>query len=246
MTWNLLPAVAIFLALGLALQGAVGFGCGLFAVPMMLWSGVPLPVAIAVVLAGVFWQTAWNTWQYREHVPWQLTWKMLALRAIGMPVGVWLLGLLAEQSQSRVKVIVGLILLAVLAVQWGLKVRPSQHVTPGWTALAGVTSGFMAGLLGMGGPPVVLWVMAHDWRGKRARAFLWATFLQLMPLQITLVLWKFGQPVAEGLAVGAAMLPVSIAASTVGLKLGERLSRQHLRLAAYSLLVAVALSMMAG
>jgi len=239
----LLPAVALFLALGLALQSAVGFGCGLFAIPLMLWVGLPLPVAIAVTLAGVFGQTAWNTWQYREHVPWRLTWPMMTLRAVSMPVGVWLLGLLAEQSQSRVKLTVGLILMLVLGIQWFLKVKPRHHVAAGWTGLAGVTSGLMAGLLGMGGPPVVLWVMGHDWPGKRARAFLWATFLQLMPLQMAIIIWKFGQPVTEGLLAGALMLPVSVAASTLGLKLGERLSRQRLRVAAFGLLIFIALSM---
>jgi hypothetical protein len=34
----------------------------------------------------------------------------------------------------------------------------------------------LAGICGMGGPPLVLWAMAHDWPADKVRAFLFACF----------------------------------------------------------------------
>ena len=41
------------------------------------------------------------------------------------------------------------------------------RVLPGW---------FLLGLCGMGGPVMVLWVLAHDWPMNKARAFLFFLF----------------------------------------------------------------------
>ena len=44
----------------------------------------------------------------------------------------------------------------------------------GQNTLTFTGSGVLAGLCGMGGPPLVLWAMAHDWPTQRIRGFLFA------------------------------------------------------------------------
>ncbi len=44
--------VSVALVSACALQGAVGFGAGLFAIPLMVWAGVDLPSAIMITMGG--------------------------------------------------------------------------------------------------------------------------------------------------------------------------------------------------
>ncbi len=96
----------------------------------------------------------------------------------------------------------------------------------------------------MGGPPLVLWVMAHDWTAERTRAFLFASFMGLVPVQLTLLYWTFGKDVVYGMAVGAALSPVVLLGSLLGLRVGARFSKPLLHRLAFLLLVAIALNAM--
>ncbi len=244
MTQTILVSAALVFAC--ALQGAVGFGAGLFAIPLMVWAGVDLPSSISVTLGGVMVQTGWNLYRYRDHVAAREVLPLFILRVLTLPVGVALLGVLVTFGQARVKQVIGGMLLAVLAVQWLLKVKPRERVAWGWTALAGCTSGLSAGVVGMGGPPVVLWVMAHDWPAKKARAFLWATFLLLTPVNAALLVYKFGGAMWAPLALGLCLSPLVVIGSEAGMRAGALMSRQHLRRAAFGLLLLLALASVLG
>lgn len=239
--------VALAVAVGTLVQTSVGFGAGLFAIPIMVWAGVELFEAIGAILVVVLVQTGWGCWRYRADVPWRATWQLLWLRLITMPLGVWLLGTyLQTWDQGRIKQLLGAVLLTVLIVQWALRVRPRPSVHWGWTAAAGGSSGLMAGVVGMGGPPVVLWVMAHDWPSRRSRAFLWATFLQLLPIQLGLMLLQFGEAAAWSFAMGLASLPAALLGGVVGMRIGAALSREWLRRVALGLLAVIALASVAA
>ena len=212
----------------------------------MVWAGVGLPSAIAVVIGGVVVQTGWNLYRYRDHVRVRDTLPLFFLRVLALPVGIVLLGVLVSYGPGRVKQAIGLMLLLVLALQWVLKVRPRERVGWGWTVLAGCASGLTAGLVGMGGPPVVLWVMAHDWPAKRARAFLWATFLMLVPVNAGLLVWKFGGGMGWPMLLGLCLAPLVVVGSEAGMRAGGLMSRQRLRVAAFGLLVLLALGSLLG
>jgi len=205
-----------------------------------------LPGAISVTLGGVMVQTGWNLYRYRDHVNLRETLALFALRVLTLPVGIALLGVLVTFGQARVKQAIGAALLLILAVQWVLKVKPRERVPWGWTVLAGGTSGLTAGLVGMGGPPVVLWVMAHDWPSKKSRAFLWATFLMLTPVNAALLIYKFGGDLWGPMLLGLCLAPLVVAGSEVGMWAGALMSRQRLRAAAFGLLLLLALVSVLG
>ena len=232
-------AAAVFV--GLFVQAAVGFGAGLFSVPLMMWAGLELPVAIAVLLSVVFFQTAWQSWVYREAMPYRAVGAMVVPRLVGTPLGIWLLGTLSIASETRLQVLLGLFLLLAVTVQGLVRVEPREQIAGYWTPVAGTLSGFFAGLFGMGGPPLVLWMLAHDWPPERARSFLWGSFFVLGPAQLGLLGWEFGRPVLEGMRMGVLLLPVLFVASWLGERTGRRLSRLWLRRTAFLLLVALAL-----
>jgi uncharacterized membrane protein YfcA len=133
-----------------------------------------------------------------------------------------------ERGEALSRALLGVGLLVALAAQeW----MPRGVVRPGrWAAVAAATtSGMLAGLIGMGGPTLVLWVMSQDWEVQRQRCFLWLSFLLVMPLQITLMWWEFGRPWALAAAHGAMVVPLVLAIAWAGGKWADRWSKHRLR-----------------
>ena len=246
MTLEQIIFVGLVLFFAVTLQAAVGFGLGLFATPLLIWFGIDLPAAITVTMSASFCQGAWSCFRFRNDVPWALAGKATLLRLLTLPIGVYLLGQLVDFGQDRIKQAIGVMLLVVIAVQWTFRVKPREQVHPGWLVFSSAISGLLSGLVGMGGPPLVLWVMAHDWSSKRARSFIWASASMLFPLNLLLLIFKFGSPIVNATLVTFAMVPVVFLASNVGLRLGGMLSRQRLRVAATTLLILIAIASVAG
>jgi uncharacterized membrane protein YfcA len=238
-----LPLLGMALAIfaGIYVQAAVGFGAGLFAVPLLVWTGLPLPVAIATLLSVVFFQTGWHSWQYRHVMPKAEVRALILPRLIGTPIGIWLLSRLGETAESQLQALLGLFLLVVVLVQAFARVRTRPQLPGYWVPLVGGSSGLFAGLFGMGGPPLVLWSLAHDWSPAQARSFLWGCFFVLSPVQLGLYAWSFGPPAWEGMLVGVLLSPILFLASWLGERSGRGLSRVLLRRLAFALLVALAL-----
>ncbi|GAB4187925.1 MAG: sulfite exporter TauE/SafE family protein [Phycisphaeraceae bacterium] len=241
--WLEIAAAVVF---GCTLQGAVGFGGGLFAIPLMVWSGLSLPSAIAVILGGVFVQTSWNLYRYRGHVSLNELMPITLIRIVSMPVGVMLLSMLVGLGTDRVKQVIGIVLILVLAMQRLFRISPRERVSADWTVLAGVTSGLMAGTVGMGGPPVVLWVMAHDWPGRKSRSFLWATFLMLTPFNLGVLVYRFGGEIWVSLGVGLCLAPLIIIGSELGQRLGGMMNRHRLRSTTMLMLLLLAVMSVVG
>lgn len=241
-----LPWVVLILTLGATVQGAIGFGMGLFSIPLLVWIGLALPQAIGTTLPIVFLQTCFNCWQHRSDLPWREIWPMFLLRIVGLPAGVFLLYRIAEFDVTTAKQIIGGFLLVALAVQWRVHPRPRSHVHCAWTAIAGFLSGLCAGMVGMGGPAITLWVLAHDWPPIRQRTFLWLSFLLIMPLHVTLLISRFGSPLATAMATACALAPLTLIGAWFGANLGGRLDRKKLRLAMLGLLIVIAISSIAS
>jgi len=86
--------------------------------------------------------------------------------------------------------------------------------------------------------------MAHDWPVERTKAFLFASFMTLTPLQLAVLYGAFGADVLHGIALGAALTPAVLLGTLLGLRLGGRFSKPLLRRLAFLLLAAVAVNSM--
>ncbi|MHB1157501.1 MAG: sulfite exporter TauE/SafE family protein [Phycisphaerales bacterium] len=225
---------------GVLLQGAVGFGMGLFSIPIMLWLGIDLPVAIAALTVSTFAQSIYGAMTYRQHIPWPAVARTTPLRLIFMLVGLAALWRIDSLPRHNIKQIIGAAILTILVAQQALRAKP-RHVVPiGWAWLAASLSGFMAGAIGMGGPPIVLWAMAHDWPSRVTRSFFWVSFGLLSPVMIVAMALTFGSPVWHGLLLGLICAPLTLLGARLGMGIGERLNRQRLRSVTVALLVLIA------
>jgi uncharacterized membrane protein YfcA len=226
------------------LQGTVAFGFGLLSVPLLLMIGLPIPAVLAISAVCTAVQSGSGAHHLRHAVPWRIVGYSVATRAAAMILGIGVLRLLVDYPVAQLKFWVGLVMLLMVILQTSWRPRPRAKLHGGWNLVAFGLSGFTGGLCSMGGPPLVLWVMAHDWTAEKTRAFLFASFLTMVPIQLTLLYWAFGDAVAYGMALGFALSPAVLLGSLLGLRVGGRFSKPLLTRLAFLLLAGIALNAM--
>ncbi len=235
-----LISIGIILFLGSLLQGAIGFAFTLFVLPFLIWAGVNLSEAIAIISVSVLIQVIAATIQLRDNVYWRDVLPATLIRYLTIPIGIGLLIAVESLDTSQIKQILGIIILAMLLVQIFWKVQPAQGVHPRWTLLAFSSSGVMLGLAAMGGPPVVMWVMAQQWSSRQSRAFMVALFLMGIPLQLVLLFLTSPRDISSAAMTGLIFTPVVVVGSILGVRLGDQINKMRLRQIAFTILFVTA------
>ena len=225
-------------------QSAVGFAGGLIAIPMFVLMGMKLPQAVMIALIGSFIQSVMGAYHLRHDIDPRTTIRPALLRLVTMPVGVYVLWEINQLAITQVKQFIGLVLLVIVLVQWWWKVEPRERLHPAWEYLALGISGFMAGVCGMGGPAMILWVMAHNWSAKKSRAFMFFVFLAGLIPQGLLLWYEFGDLVIQPALIGVLGAFITVIGSQIGLKIGHGFSKARLRTIVFSLLIFIAVSAM--
>lgn len=160
--WVLLfPTTMMFVVMVLStvvggtMRAFSGFGGGLLLAPVFSLYLPPQDVVAVVVLlnfASTF-QLLPSMW---KSIDWPLIWRMVPSALIGIPLGAFILsGLdtsLFRQIVAGVVVLVSLILLAGWHYQ-GPRGRLQDSI-------AGITSGMLTSVAGIGGPPFVLYMLS--------------------------------------------------------------------------------------
>jgi uncharacterized membrane protein YfcA len=229
MSPEMIAAAGAILFFSSAVQSVIGFAFNLLAVPLLIWSGFSLAQAVALTSVPILIQVSVATWKLRRDVVWRDVVPPSMIRLLTLPIGISLLYLINGLDPGTVKQIVGALLLLILATQKWIRIEARNSLGWGWDLLAFGLSGIMLGMLAMGGPPVVLWLMAHDWSARRSRAFMAALFLLAAPVQLALLWWKLGEEVADSFLLGFWMIPLVVAGSLAGIRLGNLLDRKRLR-----------------
>jgi uncharacterized membrane protein YfcA len=203
--------------------------------------GVPLPNSIAIIIVSSLAQTLIGSRRLRAFVPWRSAFTAAGIRLVVSVLGLLVLKKLTTLTIADIKLVVGIVLCLAVGIQ-SVRVRPVEALHWAWGALAFSASGFLAGLCGMGGPPLVLWALAHDWPSKRTRGFLFATFATSIPGHIVLLWITFGADTVRSSGLGFLLLPAVFAGAAVGLPLGNRIDKQLLRRIVYLILLAIGLN----
>jgi uncharacterized membrane protein YfcA len=214
----ILIATSAIVAVGAALQGAVGFGFGLFSVPLLLLiapSLVPGPILASSTVLTLLLTHLHRRGINRRHLAWALSGRVVG---IGCAVV-----LLAVASSTALALWSGvLVLVAVLLSASGLRVAPA----PRTLVVAGVLSGIMATVVSTGGPPMALLYQREpgpQLRGTLAAYFLVGVTLSLIGLHLT---GHFGWP---GLRAAAALVPGVLVGYAISRKLARVLDRGYTR-----------------
>ena len=238
---NIAVATGI-LCLASTVQSAIGFAYALVATPLLIWTGIPLPNVITMVAVCSFIQAVIGARHLRASVPWRLTLIAMTVRVGTLVVGLLILRQIAELDTRAIRFVVGIVLCLLVVTQLVGKVRPAQTMHWLWGALAFSTSGLLSGACGMGGPPLVLWAMRHDWPAEKIRGFLFAVFAASIPIHIMLLYFTFGIDILHATATALLLAPAVFLGAAVGLPLGNRLPIPILRGIVYAILLIIGLS----
>jgi uncharacterized membrane protein YfcA len=236
-----LTVFAILLASSVV-QGAVGFAGGLFAIPLLILSGFSLAEAVSINMIASTVQNALGAWQLRKEIDFRAAFWPTILRFMALPLGVWCLSLVGSANESLASQTVGGIILAILAIQWLLSVPPQDKLHWGWEIGAFLGGGFLLGLCGMGGPLMVLWVMAHRWPITKAKAFLYYLFATGMIPQAFFLWLMFGNQIFLAFWLGAIAIPALVLGMLLGLKIASHLPDHVIRRLTIGILILIALS----
>jgi uncharacterized membrane protein YfcA len=219
------------------LRGFTGFGFGLAAVPLLSLALPPTKVVPFVVvlqaLVGIGgFRGAWRLCEWRAVGG--LTPGLVA----GIPVGLLIL---TEFAPNTVRLAIGLmIVVSVLMLSRGarLPARPS----PVTTGLVGLVSGIFSGLASMGGPPIVVYLLALGYGAAAVRATSIIYFMISALISLVGMSWR-GLLDREVMIWAIAAIPVLLGGTWLGTWGFRHAKPHHHRLTALVVLSILAMTL---
>jgi uncharacterized membrane protein YfcA len=224
----------LVVTIGATLQGSVGFGLGVFSVPLLLLIDpgyVPAPLLMTAVVLTVLMM---ERERQGVRVP-ELAWA-LSGRVVGIVMAAAALTLL---STKVLGIAFGaLVLVGVGLSALGLRLEPTARVLVG----AGVLSGFMGTTVSIGGPAIAL-VYQHE-SGPRLRGTLSAYFTAGVALSLVGLALVGRLGVAE---IGRAglLLPGVLTGFLISRRTAGFLDRGYIRVAVLVVSAATAVAVIA-
>lgn len=217
-----------------ALQGAVGFGLGFVALPVLIALDVrfvPGPMLVAALTLHFLVLRRDRSAVDPSGLSWMLSGRLL---------GTWPAALLlASMPVDGMKLLIAGLLLAG-GIMGALQRSP--HPTPPALMIAGAVSGFMATVAGLGGPAVAL-VYQHS-PGRRLRGTLAAYFIVGTIVSLLALAWagRFGR---EEIALSLFLIPGTVIGYLVSRRGAAFLDAGHTRTAVLAVSALGALTVLA-
>ena len=231
--------LALIVLLGATVQTAVGFAYSLITLPLFLQVGLTLPQAVTMSFVTSTIQRVFFIVKKRGEVNWSKLRVPIVFCVLAMPIGIYLLGIVSNESKTIVKQMVGALVFLTVVVRLTVRVKPKQRIAPGWAVLAGVCSGVLNGLANIGGPPIILWVYSHEWRKEFLHAASIAISMPVIPFQAGMLLWKFGGDLLPTMLTGLCMAPLALLGVFLGLYLNTKVNVKALRIVVMTLLIVI-------
>lgn len=221
------------------LQGAIGFGFALVAMPLLALmmeaqSAAALVALSAATLSGVM------LIQHHKGLHISEAAGLILAAAAGIPVGVYALA-----HAPRHLFIIGLgLLIASFSLYSLARPTPYEIKDRRWRFLVGFVSGVLSGAYNTGGPPIVLYGAMRRWPPARflavTQAFFFPTALMVAVGHAVAGFWT-----REVLTLYALSLPIFVIASLLGKRVARRLSAETLGRAVYGLCLVLGLMIVA-
>ncbi len=195
-----MAVAGVVVAFGGLLQGLIGFGLALVAVPLLaLLDPVLVPVPVLVVASA---HAMMSLAREFHHVDWRgVGWAMLG-RLPGTVIGIWIVDSLDTRSFGVVVGAAVLVCVLLSIMSWRPQPTPKSLVT------AGVASGSFGTATSIGGPMVAL--LYQNQAGPEVRATL-AAFFTMGSVVSIIGLTATGNVTAHQLWSGVLLIPFLVA-----------------------------------
>lgn len=229
--------LAVYLAATFAaalVAGTAGFAFGLIAAAAWLHVLTPLQTTTLIIAFGLLVQGI-AVWKLRRALQWRRLWPFLVGAAIGVPLGVAILG---WAHPGHVRIAIGVVLLLYSIYGLARPAMPPPIKAGGGAADAGVgfANGILGGLTGLAGILVTIWCGMRGWPKDEQRTVfqpvgvaifaMSAVWLGLKGAASTDTIWLF--------VIG---LPPLLAGTWVGLRLYGRMNEAWFRRVVLALLL---------
>lgn len=231
---------AVVIAAASFVQGLAGFGIGLVSLAFLPFLMEPATaVVLMTVYAAVF--TAVIFIPLRRDFTLHGMQELVVGTIVGTPAGVWLLAGLPPDMLKR---LIGLVLLAIVALEW-LGLYPARLRGRGWGFGAGLVAGLIGGAVGTPGPPVILYAAAQDWSPRTVKANIQA-FLIVNQALILIGYWWAGLLDREVWRLTALYAAPAVLGLAAGMLLFTRLDRVRFRRVVFVVLFVSGLVLLLG
>lgn len=210
--------INIIVLIGSLLQGLIGYGIGMFCAPLLFLINPNLVPAPLIILSTFI--TFFMVMRDKDH----LQFKQVSWAIMGGFLGIVLAGIaLKVTSKDQFELAFGvLILLAVIISVLGF----SPKVNRKSNILAGVSSGFMGTITGVGGPPMALLYQHGEIKNIKANLTAFFLFVNIIAI-ITLVI--IGQITPQTLLTVALCSPGMIIGLYISTKAGHIVNAHTIR-----------------
>lgn len=230
------------LTLGAIIQSSSGFGFGLFVIPILLFFGFGLAPTVIMGVIGSAIQKITAVKYLKEHLDWKEMMPFFIIGLFGLPLGIFALSRVSNMDQPMVKQVIGGLVLLMLALHWKGTIKAREYVPKSWGYIAGFLAGVLNGFANIGGPPLVLWTLAHQWSNQKMRGTIIAFSLIFVPFQLVLMLVTLGSVMFNPMLKAVILSPMVLLGTWIGLKIGEKISQEHLRIYMQVLLLLIAVA----
>lgn len=232
----LILAVILFASI---LQGFSGFGYGLVLMTVLPFF-LPVKSATVITSVSVIFICLYMVWQNRNH----LNPRLIIFPMIGsflfIPFGVFLLNFLNEEI---LKIVLGVLLILVslfylVRENRDLKIR----VTKRNGALSGMVSGTLGGMLGIGGPPLVIYFIQAAGDKYEYKASLDSIFL-LASIYRSFWLLFFGNITKSMIPLLSGAIVAGLIGTMIGFTLMMKTEKASITRAVYIIMIIAGLSL---
>ncbi len=216
----LVAAVALIAGV---VRGFSGFGSALMIVPVMAAVMDPKIAVPAATVVHIITSIQLLPEAIRD-AEWERTVPLSVAGVVAMPAGAWFL---ATQDAGLLRQVIG-VLIVVFAI---VMLRGWRYTgrTRGWaTAIAGAVGGLIVGAALIGGPPVIMFLMAGPYKASENRAAIILFFL-LVQIFALLTYWYQGLMVPAVIGAGLYILPSLAIGTLIGQRLFRSASEEGLR-----------------
>jgi uncharacterized membrane protein YfcA len=230
----------VVIALGSLVQGVLGSGSALVAVPLALLFLPKEAVVSSMLMVGLALNGLLSL-RIRERISYRPVLVLFLASLFGMPLGVWILRTIPLRTMQ---VFAGcLVVVFTFLLQWGKLRLPQSSVL---TGIAGFFSGLLDTSTSMSGPPILILLAGQRLPKDQFRRTLVSFFL-VSDLVAVLMVVASGVMTAQRASYGLVAIPFAFLGGFAGDRLSTRLPEKPFRALALAVLfLAGAYSVVSG
>jgi len=213
------------------LHGCIGFGFGMAAIPLLSLfippkDAIVICILIGTILNGYLAVTHWKIIHFKRILP------MFLSSLVGLPLGTTFL---VYANSTQLKIVVGIVIIVFCgAFLRGITVQIKNEKKA--FIVTGLLSGLLAGAIGMGGYPIVLFFSNQSEAKDTFKANLVAFFFGI-GIIILVMQYFYGLITPDIVKSGLTFLPFMIGGMLLGHAIYKRLHQAHFEQIVFGVLI---------